>query len=797
MKSFDQFQNESFVGKAVGLMNKAATAAKGVAQKAANIKVAKPTTGPLVAPKKPTPGQIARSNPAAKAAALKKQAVQNKAAQQPKKTTTVATPVTKGPFTQTTKSGNKDMPGAIVKKTPSTGRKIGDFVKKAAGAVGSAASKVGSAASKVGGAVNKVRKDTRPARENIRTGVARVAGNRQVRQIGSALNQARKALPTAADYRTGQEGEGSGFGGSFSGRSVRGVKAAIDASKKGKKFERSSLSNAPVLGKPGLKNKTTVIRGRELDADGNPIEQKKDTSYVGKAKAIAKRAVGGAMMSTIKKDKPVPKKDDEPPEDKVTGSKVPNVPQPPSNSGAAKVTAGKGEERREAQSGGKSKGTGAKSIRTGTRYVERPKKEKPKKEIVTSGQKGKSEGDTDKIEVGASGRQKRITGGDDPVPVRFGKPGARRGRPPKKDEKSKPDKTSPGQLSLLDGESKVKTDSKKKQGEGLGSKVGDAVKTGAKKVATATGDAVKTGAKKVGKAVKDGAVKVGKGIKDEVVSGAKELSKDIEKKVAAGKEKRDAARQATKSKVTTNYTKPKPGEEMKVPEKKDKVTVSTSKDTTKEREKQKKQAPQALAQAVANRAEADAGKDAVRDMRQSGQKVTDDVRSQLNKTIAKTESDPNKSTQIKGKSDEELTRTTTSSDDEGSFRRGAKRTKKYSNNPKTQASWEKIEKRTPEEEEAAQQKMFGNKGAERATRKEIDKLRKKDTYNRKVKKKLNTNTNKKKEQTTESFSHWREEFIWETDKKYPEKIKEIKPMTGKNTITINPEDETSKYKRGY
>ena len=52
MKSFDQFHNESFVGKAVGLMNKAATAAKGVAQKAANIKVAKPTTGPLVAPKK-------------------------------------------------------------------------------------------------------------------------------------------------------------------------------------------------------------------------------------------------------------------------------------------------------------------------------------------------------------------------------------------------------------------------------------------------------------------------------------------------------------------------------------------------------------------------------------------------------------------------------------------------------------------------------------------------------------------------------------------------------------------------
>ena len=49
----------------------------------------------------------------------------------------------------------------------------------------------------------------------------------------------------------------------------------------------------------------------------------------------------------------------------------------------------------------------------------------------------------------------------------------------------------------------------------------------------------------------------------------------------------------------------------------------------------------------------------------------------------------------------------------------------------------------------------------------------------------------------EEISHWREEFLWEVDKKYPDKVKEIKPMSGKNTIIINPEDETSKYKRGY
>ena len=74
-----------------------------------------------------------------------------------------------------------------------------------------------------------------------------------------------------------------------------------------------------------------------------------------------------------------------------------------------------------------------------------------------------------------------------------------------------------------------------------------------------------------------------------------------------------------------------------------------------------------------------------------------------------------------------------------------------------------------------------------------------ENKNPKKKKFVNRNKNKnnKDKQTNESFSHWREEFLWEVDKKYPEKVKEIKPMSGKNTITINPEDESSKYKRGY
>ena len=700
MKSFDQFHNESFVGKAVGLMNKAATAAKGVAQKAANIKVAKPTTGPLAAPRKPTPGQIARSNPAAKAAALRKQTVQNKAAQQPKKTTTVATPVTKGPFTQTTKSGNKDMPGKMVKvgsnpnnKPPITGKQIGDFVKKVGSKVQQGAAKV-----------NQIRKDTQPAREKARTNIAKVMANKGVRQGLSKLNQTRKALPTAADYRTGQEGEGSGFGGSFSGRSVRGVSKALGA--QGKEFEDSTSKKMKGAGRN--RPQEVVQRGRELDSDGKPIEKRRDTSFKG---ALGKMVDRATMTTDKKTKKPKP----EEPKSKVTATEPKG-----GDPSAAKVTSGKGVEKVEAQSGGKSKGTGTRKIRVA------PDRESSQQERMPR------QGERLDAKTG-----KRIYVAD-------------RGRP--KGSKNKPKTEKEPKVTTLDGESKVKTDSKKKQGEGLGSKVGK----GLQSVGKSAADAVGKGLKSAGKAAKDGAVKVGKGIKDEVVSGAKELSKDIENKVAAGKKKRDETREKTKVKVTTNYTKPKKGEEMKVPEKKDKVTVSTSKDTTKDREKQKKQAPQALAQAVARRSEADAAKDAVKDMRQSGEKVTDDVRAQLNKTVAKTDSDPKASTQLKGVKDNDLIRSTTPSDDEGSFRRGASRTKKT------------INPNAP-----------------------------KSTGKKTVKKKLNTNKNKKKEEASESFSHWREEFIWETDKKYPEKVKEIKPMTGKNTITINPEDETSKYKRGY
>ena len=49
----------------------------------------------------------------------------------------------------------------------------------------------------------------------------------------------------------------------------------------------------------------------------------------------------------------------------------------------------------------------------------------------------------------------------------------------------------------------------------------------------------------------------------------------------------------------------------------------------------------------------------------------------------------------------------------------------------------------------------------------------------------------------EEFSHWREDFVWEADKKYPsgEKEKIIDVMKGKNSIEVNPDEPDDKYSR--
>ena len=65
------------------------------------------------------------------------------------------------------------------------------------------------------------------------------------------------------------------------------------------------------------------------------------------------------------------------------------------------------------------------------------------------------------------------------------------------------------------------------------------------------------------------------------------------------------------------------------------------------------------------------------------------------------------------------------------------------------------------------------------------------------KKAMRSGSAKQLELKLEEFSHWREDFVWEADKKYPsgEKEKIIDVMKGKNTIEVNPDEPDDKYSR--
>ena len=59
-------------------------------------------------------------------------------------------------------------------------------------------------------------------------------------------------------------------------------------------------------------------------------------------------------------------------------------------------------------------------------------------------------------------------------------------------------------------------------------------------------------------------------------------------------------------------------------------------------------------------------------------------------------------------------------------------------------------------------------------------------------------SNKPKDPWKEEFSHWREEFIFEVDDKVPtKKEKTVQPMSGKNTIIINPDSMQEAHKKDH
>ena len=330
---------------------------------------------------------------------------------------------------------------------------------------------------------------------------------------------------------------------------------------------------------------------------------------------------------------------------------------------------------------------------------------------------------------------------------------------------------------------------KKKNEQGIGSKVADGAKKVVSNVTNAAKDKAQEVASNLGNAAKDKA--------KEVVSNVKNAAKDKTKElVASGKKKRDEKR----AKVTTNYTKPKKGEEMKAPQKRDKVTVNTSKDTA--------NASERIIQAMDKQGKKDET-NPVQQAKQDSKKPTaltgstlDRTRSALKKTLnlgSGSSSGGKKNTQLKDMDDDTLARQPQDSDTK-KFRRNANTTNKTRNKkyiPPTPTQSQNIQTQSVKNkarnlnQNATRKSKGGDANSGGGNQKENINPKKKKIVN------LKQNKNDKNKQTNESFSHWREQFLWEVDKKYPEKVKEIKPMSGKNTITINPEDESSKYKRGY
>ena len=232
----------------------------------------------------------------------------------------------------------------------------------------------------------------------------------------------------------------------------------------------------------------------------------------------------------------------------------------------------------------------------------------------------------------------------------------------------------------------------------------------------------------------------------------------------------------------------------------DKVTVNTSKDTA--------NASERIIQAVDKQGKKDET-NPVQQAKQDSKTPTalkgsnlERNRKELSKILnlgSGSSSGGKKNTQLKDMDDDTLARQPQDSDTK-KFRRNANttnqtRNKKYTPPTKTQSQniqTKSVINQSRKKNQNATRKPKGD-GANSGggnQKENINPIKKKIVN-------LKQNKNDKNKQTNESFSHRREQFLWEADKKYPDKVKEIKPMSGKNTITINPEDESSKYKRVY
>ena len=591
--------------------------------------------------------------------------------------------------------------------------------------------------------VSQVRKEVKKEVDNPnRKNLAIRAGQKAInalqspgaRETLSALNQVRKRLPTAKDF-TPTSQAGMGFGGMMTGRSFKGFAPGVAARKK---FAPNQVITRTGAGGKGQSQ--VIYRGDELDADGNPIKKPKDTSFRGKAKNVLKRALGiKDTPPSYAKPKPKPEKDDVvtgSADDEDTGSKVTQ-----GKGGGPKTPpqdaakAPKGTPR-----GGKRKVTSSTSVNVSGKQREidlrrfRPEPEKPDDKIRVS----KPKTDPSKLNKVKGYPQLDLFGKSDDS---------------SKSKKKTSKKRTPEQQEKINAKSRAtRAANQKKKDDAIGQGTIPGLED---RNQSRTDAAEKSGVKITG----DTQPKITGTKKDKVTSSdnVDKTSKPVEKPVETPKSNEVVITDTREKKTTGKKRGPKKGSTN--------VRTLARKKREEQSKKRESEGLERLASAVKKQAEKDeknptfqAQKDAEKSTSLRGSNLERN-RKELSKMLKLTPSSKQKkSTQIKGISDEDLARSGGSKKNIDDLIVKAKKG------------------------EAEEQEKLVNK--------EEEKTKKKRTVKKKRTKKITKKTN-------ESFSHWREEFIWETDKKYPEKVKEIKPMTGKNTITINPEDETSKYKRGY
>ena len=593
--------------------------------------------------------------------------------------------------------------------------------------------------------VSQVRKEVKKEVDNPnRKNLAIRAGQKAInalqspgaRETLSALNQVRKRLPTAKDF-TPTSQAGMGFGGMMTGRAFKGFAPGVAARKK---FAPNQVITRTGAGGKGQSQ--IIYRGDELDADGNPIKKPKDTSFRGKAKNVLKRALGiKDTPPSYAKPKPKPEKDDVvtgSADDEDTGSKVTQGkgggPKTPPQDAAK---APKGTPR-----GGKRKVTSSTSVNVSGKQREidlrrfRPEPEKPDDKIRVS----KPKTDPSKLNKVKGYPQLDLFGDSSKSKTE---------KTPKKNSKKR---TPEEQAEINKKRAATRAANQKKKDDAIGQGTIPGLED---RNQSRTDAAEKSGVKITG----DTQPKITGTKKDKVTSSdnVDKTSKPVEKPVETPKSNEVVITDTREKKTTGKKRGPKKGSTN--------VRTLARKKREEQSKKRESEGLERLASAVKKQAEKDeknptfqAQKDAEKSTSLRGSNLERN-RKELSKMLKLTPSSKQKkSTQIKGISDEDLARSGGSKKNIDDLIVKAKKG------------------------EAEEQEKLVNK--------EEEKTKKKRTVKKKRTKKITKKTN-------ESFSHWREEFIWETDKKYPEKVKEIKPMTGKNTITINPEDETSKYKRGY